>query len=111
MTDSFFKIPPEEIKDLINPMGYCIVSNKITVEGEKVGFMYREKPAEKEDSGWRFLSGSETQDYVDDPKTSKIMDVNTVANYDEAIIPYLRLPFGVELERKENSDEFNEIEK
>jgi len=110
MTENNFKIPIEQIKDLINPMGFCMVSNKITVEGEKVGFMYREKPEDKNDSGWRFLSGTETQEYVDDPYTSKIMDVNTVANYDQAIIPYLKMPFGTELERLENSDEFIETE-
>lgn len=110
MNENNFKIPIEQIKDLINPMGFCMVSNKITVEGEKVGFMYREKPEDKNDSGWRFLSGTETQDYVDDPHTSKIMDVNTVANYDQAIIPYLKMPFGTELERLENTDEFIETE-
>ncbi|HNW70115.1 MAG TPA: DUF2185 domain-containing protein [Bacteroidales bacterium] len=110
MNENNFKIPIEQIKDLITPMGFCMVSNKITVDGEKVGFMYREKPADKNDSGWRFLSGTETQDYVDDPHTSKIMDVNTVANYDQAIIPYLKMPFGTELERLGGTDEFIEIE-
>ncbi|HPS27606.1 MAG TPA: DUF2185 domain-containing protein, partial [Bacteroidales bacterium] len=86
------------------------VSNKITVDGEKVGFMYREKPEDKNDSGWRFLSGTETQDYVDNPHTSKIMDTNTVANYDKAIIPYLSLPYGTELERLPDSDEFVVLE-
>ena len=110
MNENNFKIPIDQITDLINPMGFCMVSNKITVEGEKVGFMYREKPEDKNDSGWRFLSGTETQDYVDDPHTSKIMDVNTVANYDQAIIPYLNMPFGTELERLENTDQFIETE-
>ncbi len=109
MNDSTFKISPEDIKDLIKPMGFCMVSNKITIDGEKVGFMYREKPEDKNDSGWRFLSGTETQDYVDDPLTSKIMDVNTVANYDGAIIPYLKMPWETELERVEGTDEFAEI--
>jgi len=109
MNNSSFKIPPEEIKDLIKPMGFCMASNKITIDGEKVGFMYREKPEDKNDSGWRFLSGNETQDYVDDPNTSKIMDVNTIANYDDAIIKYLKMPYGTELERVEGADEFTEI--
>jgi len=106
-----FILQPDQIKDLINPMGFCMVSNKITVDGEKVGFMYREKPDDKNDSGWRFLSGTETQDYVDDPHTSKIMDVNTVANYDEAIIPYLKMPYGTELERIQDTNEFTATER
>ena len=101
-----FKIPVEDIKDLIAPMGFCLVSNLITVEGMKVGFMYRESVIEKDDSGWRFLSGTETEEYIDDPSTSKIMEVNTVANYDPAIIPYLKSKTGIALERVENTDEF-----
>jgi hypothetical protein len=111
MNKDNFILNPDQIKDIIKPMGFCMVSNKITVDGEKVGFMYREKPDDKNDSGWRFLSGTETQEYVDDPHTSKIMDVNTVANYDEAIIPFLHLPYGTELERLQNTNEFTKIEK
>ena len=101
-----FKLQPDDIKDLIPSMGFCLVSNKITVDGMKVGFMYREKVMEKDDSGWRFLSGTESQDYIDDPNTSKVMEVNTVANYDPAIIPYLKSKHGIALERVENSNEF-----
>jgi hypothetical protein len=111
MSKDNFLLQPDQIKDLIKPMGFCMVSNKITVDGEKVGFMYREKPDDKNDSGWRFLSGTETQDYVDDPHLSKIMDVNTVANYDEAVIPYLKLPYGTALERLKNTNDFIATEK
>ena len=101
-----FKIKPEDIKDLIESIGYCYASDKITVDGEKVGFMYREKPFEKEDSGWHFLSGTEDEDYLDDPKNSFMFDVNVIANYDAAIIPYLKNKIGTELQRVDNSDEF-----
>ena len=105
-----FKLKPEEIKDLITPMGYCLVSDKITVDGMKVGFMYREKPEDKDDSGWRFLSGTETEEYMDDENNTMIFDVNVVANYDAAIIPYLKSKVGTELERIEGSDDFKELE-
>jgi hypothetical protein len=104
-----FKLKPEEIKDVIKPIGYCIASDKITVEGKKVGFMYREEPESKEDSGWRFLSGDESEEYVDNMNNSMIFDVNTIANYDSAIVPYLSLPVGSELERVESSYEFKSL--
>ena len=104
-----FKIDPSDIKDIIKPIGYCIASDKITVEGMKVGFMYREEPESKEDSGWRFLSGDETEEYVDNMNNSMIFDVNTIANYDAAIIPYLNLPVDSELERISNSNEFESL--
>jgi hypothetical protein len=90
-------------------MGYCLASDKVTVEGMNVGFMYREEPEEEEDSGWRFLSGTEEQDYVDNPEHSAIFEVNTIANHDRSIIYYLKMPFGTELERIEGSDRFKKI--
>lgn len=104
-----FKIKPNDIKQLVDPMGSCLASDKITVEGLPIGFMYREYPEEENDSGWRFLSGTETQDYIDDPNNSMVFEVNTVANYDASIIPYLKSHEGIELEKIENSDEFAEI--
>jgi hypothetical protein len=94
------------IKDLVHGMGYSICSNKITVDGELVGFMYREEPIDDEDSGWRFLSGTESQEYADNPENSKVFGVNTVANHDQSIIPYLKMPVGSEFERIEGKDEF-----
>ncbi|MCD4729591.1 MAG: DUF2185 domain-containing protein [Bacteroidales bacterium] len=104
-----FKLNPEDIKQLVEPMGSCLASDKITIEGFPIGYMYREDPEEENDSGWRFLSGTETQDYIDDPNNSMVFEVNTVANYDTSIIPYLKSRTGMELERVENSNEFTEI--
>ena len=36
-------------------------------------------------------------------------EVNVIANYDPAIIPYLKMPVGTELEREEGTDNFQEI--
>ncbi|MDF7812141.1 DUF2185 domain-containing protein [Hymenobacter sp. YC55] len=87
-------------------MGACIATDKITVDGLPVHFMYREKPLNETDSGWQFFSGTETQAYVDDSSNSAFYAVNTIANYDPAIIPYLNYPVGSELERVEGSNEF-----
>lgn len=115
MAKDSFKLQVEDIKDLLPAMGFCLVSNQITIDGMPVGYMYREEPyeyVEKEkarednDTGWRFLSGNETEEYLDDPGNSKFFSVNVVANYDPAIIPYVKMPIGTELERLPNSNEF-----
>jgi hypothetical protein len=103
------KLKPDEIVDLVPTMGACFATDKITVDGLKVGFMYREEPDEVTDSGWRFFSGTEDQDYVNDPKNTSIYSVNTIANYDRSIITYLTLPIGTELERIKNTDTFEII--
>ncbi len=104
-----FIINESNIKDLVKGMGYSICSNKITVEGMKVGFMYREEAFDDEDSGWRFLSGTEDQEYANNPDNSKIYGVNAIANHDNAIIPYLKAAIGTEWERVDGEDKFKEL--
>lgn len=99
MSKKKFKLSTENIKDLITPIGACYASDRITVDGLLVKYMYREEPRFDVDSGWRFFSGTETQDYINNPDNLMIYDVNTIANYDSSIIPYLGMPIGSELER------------
>ena len=109
-TDKSFKLKAEQIVKLIEPMGSCIATDKITIEGELVDYMVRDEPSFDIDSGWQFFSGTEDQAYVDNPENSAIYDdVNTIANYDKAIIPYLHLPIGTQLERIRGTDKFNII--
>jgi hypothetical protein len=56
--------------------------------------MFREAPCEATDSGWRFLSGEETQEYAQTPANFAIYDVNTIANHDPSIIDHLDAPVG-----------------
>lgn len=56
--------------------------------------MYRERPDNDTDSGWRFFSGDENQEYADNPDNFALYNVNTIANYDIWIILYLDAPHG-----------------
>jgi hypothetical protein len=89
-----FAINSADIKPLATERGSCFASDRITVDGKPVGFMYREDGDNDIDSGWRFLAGDESDDYTNDPANLAIYDVNTVANYDPAIIPLLDAPVG-----------------
>ena len=87
-----------------------MATDKITVDGEPVDFMYRDTPDFKNDSGWRFLSGTESQEYADNADNWAIYDVNTIANYDSSIISHLALPIGTELERIKGTNKFRTVE-
>ena len=80
----------------------CIATNRITVEGCKVGYCYREKPDGDWDSGWRFTAGDESEEYMDDPNNAGIYKLNTICNDDPDIIPLLRTPAPCAFERDEN---------
>lgn len=92
------KIEGKDIQMLLEwegPSG-AIATDKIMVDGNKIGYMYREKPNPNyPDSGWRFFQGEETEEYVNDIKNSGIYDLNTICNYDPSIIPFLKSPYGV----------------
>ena len=103
-----FKLGKNEIKDLARGLG-GLATDRITVDGLPVDYMYREAPAFDVDSGWRFFSGTEDQEYVGNSDNSSIYDINTIVNYDQAIIPYLNLPVGTALERVRGSDRFKII--
>ena len=104
--DKPFKIPREEIKELIPNIGACYATDRITLDGMKVGYMYRDQPNNDVDSGWRFFSGDESQEYADNPDNISIYAVNTICNYDQSIIPFLNAPIGSAFGRVEDTDEF-----
>ena len=71
--------------------------------------MYREAPERDLDSGWRFMSGSETDEYMGDPANHGVYDVNTIANYDPDIVPFLDAPVGSTFERENGTGGFVEV--
>ncbi|MFN8389716.1 MAG: DUF2185 domain-containing protein [Bdellovibrionota bacterium] len=101
-----FKLSQEEIEDIATGHGACIATDKITVDGFPVRFMYREEGEQPGDSGWRFLSGLENDDYMNVVENHGVYDVNTIANYDPTIIPYLDSPVGSVFEKTGDDEEF-----
>lgn len=101
-----FKLLKEQIKPIAEGFGSCIATDKITVEGHVVRFMYREKSDNQLDSGWRFMSGFEDEEYMNDANNLAIYDVNTIANYDPSIIPFLASEVGAVFEKTLESKSF-----
>lgn len=101
-----FKLAADEIRPLVNGYGGCISSDKITVEGYPVRFMYRERPGNDVDSGWRFMSGFEDDQYMSNPDNHAFYNVNTIANYDPSIIPLLDSPIGSVFEKTTGTERF-----
>lgn len=103
-----FHLRAHQIKSLANGYGPCYATDMITVDGQKVGYMYREEDRDKRFSGWVFMTGRETQEYMDNPDNIAIYDVNTIANYDPEIIPLLDAPLGSAFARNPDTGAFEE---
>jgi hypothetical protein len=107
MKEKKFLLPEHAINPNLAPhRGGCIASDSITVHGYPVGRMYRDEPDNDIDSGWRFLAGQEPSECVNDPDYLGVYDVNTIANYDSDIIPFLDADFGSAFERQAKSLKF-----
>ena len=100
-----FHVKAEDMKNLLpdwEEASGCIATNRITVEGCKVGYCYREKADGDWDSGWRFTAGDESNEYMDDPNNAGIYGLNTICNDDPDIIPLLNTPAPCAFERDKN---------
>ena len=95
-----FKLTAADIKPLATGLGGAIASDRITVDGYPVNFMYKARPNNPQDSGWCFFSGINEDDaYMNESANFTVFDVNSIANYDNSIIPYLQATVGSVFER------------
>lgn len=94
MVQKKYKLQASDMRPLTDLPGFCFATDDITVKGKTVGYMYREASSKSEDSGWRFFSGDETDEEANDPSYLGLYSLNTIANYDQSILPLLNSPFG-----------------
>ena len=107
LKDRVFYLPKEAIDPVVAPgRGSCFATDMITVEGYKVAYMCREPPDNDVDSGCASFAGVESDDYANDPDNLALYSVNTIANYDPDIIPFLDAPVGSAFERDSVSGDF-----
>ena len=100
-----YHVKAEDVKQILldwEGADGCFATNRITVEGSKVGYCYREQPDGDWDSGWRFTAGNESEAYMDDPNNAGIYKLNTICNDDPDIVPLLITPAPCGFERDEN---------
>jgi hypothetical protein len=87
-------------------MGECLATNHIVEDKLQVGFMYREVPEDEFDSGWRFLSGTEDDNYMNDADNYRMVTVEFLLSMDPSVRNFLNRPIGTELERVEGTNRF-----
>ena len=99
MLGKIFKLKSHQIAPVALGRGGCMATDRITVDGACVGYMYRDKPVRVGDSGWRFFAGDEDGAYMANLERHAVYDVNTIVNYDPDILPYLDAEEGARFER------------
>ena len=79
----------------------CFVTNRILYKGEKIGYFYREEPDQEDDSGWRFMVGDETDEYMDDSENISYVSIGAVLREDDSVVEFLESPVNTYFERHE----------
>ena len=86
----------------------CFVTNKVLYDGAPINYIYREKPMEKDperdyvDTGWRILSGDESDEYMGDLENISLVSLGAVLSIDDTFIELLESEIGARFERNEN---------
>ncbi len=85
----------------------CFVTNKILYENAPINYIYREEQIEKDenrdyvDTGWRILSGNESDEYMDDSENMSLVSLGAVLSIDDSFIDLLDSEVGTSFERNE----------
>ena len=87
----------------------CFVTNNVLYEGQAVGFLYKEDPDYDDDSGWRFSTGTESEEYMDDSNNISYVSLGAVLREDDGFVNLLDREEGVVFE-KTTSGEYVEVD-
>ena len=82
----------------------CFVTNNILYESKSVGYLYREEPDQEDDSGWRFTTGTETDEYMDDSGNTNYVSIGAVLREDDSIVNLLEREYGVAFAKDEEGN-------
>jgi hypothetical protein len=84
----------------------CFATNRILIDGGKVGFFYRESPDRAEDSGWRFLCGDESEEYMDSADNIQLVSLGAVLSCDDRMVSLLDHPAPIAFQWDQQSQSF-----
>lgn len=93
-----------------NATGYCYVSNTVFLHGQPIGYMYREYPESPGDSGWRFVSGDEPEEYFDEPGNVTVCRVDEINTRHPSILLHLDAPSPAAFARDVETGSFVDVQ-
>lgn len=88
----------------------CFVTKRVLDGGARVGYLYREPPDSKDDSGWRIMAGDETDEYMDDPHNSAYVSLGAVLGRDDSFRDLLETPAPCAYARDAETGRFDPTE-
>ena len=91
-------------------VGYIIASAEVVDARKPIGYLYREAPDNSTDSGWRVFSGTEDQDFADNPANFAMYNASTIVAWHPDVAPLLAYEYPAAFERDPESGRFVAVE-
>ena len=82
----------------IENAGGVIITKSIYQGTSKLKWLFREESVNPSDNGWRAIGDNDTQEYLNNPENSIVVDFNTLANIEPAVLAVYDMPVGTDLE-------------
>ncbi|KAM9985526.1 hypothetical protein ACTFIZ_009063 [Dictyostelium cf. discoideum] len=98
---------PGSIKQLFDQL--CLVSNRILVDKEHIGYIFRENGTFPNDSGWRIFAGDEADDYMNKKENYQLVSLASVLNIDDSILLLLGSSIDHHFEFDDESSQWKEL--
>lgn len=77
--------------------GGCVCTKSLLGGKTRLKWCFREQSVNPVDNGWRFLGESDTGQYINTPGNNAVVDFNTVANMEPAVLGIYQMPVGTDL--------------
>jgi hypothetical protein len=76
----------------------CFVTSSVLYDGQSVDVLYREEPTAEDDnySGWTFINGQETDEYLDNGDNWHYVSLGAVLNRCDRFVHLLDAPFDTQ---------------
>jgi hypothetical protein len=84
----------------------CFVTNRVLIDGQRVGYLYREEPDEERDSGWRLTANDESEEYMSNADNLAYVSLGAVLSKDDSFRDLLDSPVGSAFVRDEEAGRF-----
>ena len=88
----------------IEKAGGCICTWSVLNGETMLKWCFREESVNPVDNGWRFLGASDTEEYINVESNNAVVDFNTVANIEPAVLAIYDMPIGTDLRLEKYAD-------
>ncbi len=90
---------------LIPAAGGCVCTKSVLSGSTPLKWCVRCEPVDGADNGWRFIGRDDKDIYINTAANNSVVDFNTVANIEPAVLAIYDMPVGTELYIERDGDD------